>query len=112
MASSTLDVSSLNVVPLVYALYLRYLLAVDDEGNEFTLSPDPMTETLQPMLKGITLGSAGDFSSQLKPLLSNEKIFGLDVSATPLFKKVVDDFTAMVSGKGMVRKTIHSVINS
>ena len=112
MASSTLDVSSLNVIPLVYALYLRYLLAVDDEGNEFALSPDPMTETLQPMLNGITLGSAGDFSSQLKPLLSNEKIFGLDVSATPLFKKVVDDFTAMVSGKGMVRKTIHSVINA
>ena len=112
MASSTLDVSSLNVVPLVYALYLRYLLAVDDEGNEFTLSPDPMTDTLQPMLKGITLGSTGDFSSQLRPLLSNEKIFGLDVSATPLFRKVVDDFTAMVSGKGMVRKTIHSVINA
>ena len=67
---------------------------------------------MRAMNKGITLGSTGDFSSQLRPLLSNEKIFGLDVSATPLFRKVVDDFTAMVSGKGMVRKTIHSVINA
>lgn len=112
LASKTLDVSSLKVVPLVYAMYLRYLLAVDDNGNEFTLSPDPMTDTLQPMLKDISLGSTGDFTETLRPLLSNEKIFGLDVTSTPLFKTVVEDFTAMVSGKGMVRATIHKVVNS
>ena len=111
LASDTLDVRSLKIVPLVYALYLRYLLAVDDSGNEFTLSPDPMTDTLQPLLDGITLGSAGDFSAQLSRLLSNEKIFGLDVTKTALFTTVVEDFTHMVSGKGMVRATIHRIVS-
>ena len=111
LASDTLDVRSLKIVPLVYALYLRYLLAVDDSGNEFTLSPDPMTDTLQPLLDGITLGSAGDFSAQLSRLLSNEKIFGLDVTKTALFTTVVEDFTQMVSGKGMVRATIHRIVS-
>ena len=112
LASDKLDVTSLRVVPLVYAMYLRYLLAVDDEGEAFTLSPDPMTDTLQPMLSGITLGSRGDFTQRLRPLLSNEKIFGLDVTATPLFGTVVEDFTRMVAGKGCVRATIHDVVNA
>lgn len=112
LASDKLDVTSLRVVPLVYAMYLRYLLAVDDEGEAFTLSPDPMTDTLQPMLSGITLGSRGDFTQRLRPLLSNEKIFGLDVTATPLFGTVVADFTRMVAGKGCIRATIHDVVNA
>ena len=112
LASDKLDVTSLRIVPLVYAMYLRYLLAVDDEGEAFTLSPDPMTDTLQPMLSGITLGSKGDFTQRLRPLLSNEKIFGLDVTATPLFGTVVEDFTRMVAGKGCVRATIHDVVNA
>ena len=112
LASDKLDVTSLRVVPLVYAMYLRYLLAVDDEGEAFTLSPDPMTDTLQPMLSGITLGSRGDFTQRLRPLLSNEKIFGLDVTATPLFGTVVEDFTRRVAGKGCGRATIHDVVNA
>ncbi len=111
LASDSLDVSSLKIVPLVYALYLRYLLAVDDEGKAFTLSPDPMTETLQPALASISLGDKGDFTEVLRPLLSNSKIFGLDVSATPLFRTVVDDFASLVSGKGAVRATIHRIVN-
>ena len=111
LASDSLDVSSLKIVPLVYALYLRYLLAVDDEGNAFTLSPDPMTEILQPALASISLGDKGDFTEVLRPLLSNSKIFGLDVSATPLFRTVVDDFASLVSGKGAVRATIHRIVN-
>ena len=112
LASDSLDVKSLKVVPLVYALYLRYLMAIDDEGNSFTLSPDPMTETLQPMLSSVTFGDSRDFSKVLAPLLSNEKIFGLDVTKTDLYPVVVADFARMVSGKGMVRATIHDVVNS
>lgn len=112
LASDSLDVKSLKVVPLVYALYLRYLMAIDDEGSSFTLSPDPMTETLQPMLSSVTFGDSGDFSKVLAPLLSNEKIFGLDVTKTDLYPVVVADFARMVSGKGMVRATIHDVVNS
>ena len=105
-----LDVSSLKVVPLVYALYMRYLLAVDDNGNEFTLSPDPMTSTFQPMLKDVKLGCEGPFDEILKPMLTNEKLFGLDLTATPLAAKVVEDFASLVRGKGAVRDTIHAIV--
>ena len=105
-----LDVSSLKVVPLVHALYMRYLLAVDDNGNEFTLSPDPMTSTFQPMLKDVKLGCEGPFDEILKPMLTNEKLFGLDLTATPLAAKVVEDFASLVRGKGAVRDTIHAIV--
>ena len=112
LASDKLDVASLNVVPLVHALYLRYLLAVDDEGNAFTLSPDPMTDTLQPALEGITLGYTGDVKEKISKLLSNEQVFGLDLTKTALFDKIAAYFAKMVSGKGMVRAVIHEVVNA
>lgn len=104
------DLNELKVLPLVYALYLRYLLALDDEGKPFTLSPDPMTTTFQPMLDGITLGSTGDFEKQLQPILANEKLFGLDLNGTIVGSKVVAYFTKLVSGKGAIRSTIHEVV--
>ena len=45
--SADLDPSQLNAIPMVIAGWLRYLLAVDDNGNEFTPSSDPMLETMQ-----------------------------------------------------------------
>ncbi len=112
LASDALDVRSLKVVPLVYALYLRYLMAIDDEGNALELSPDPMTGMLQSLMKGITFGEERDYSEELRPLLSNEKIFGLDISRTELYETVVTYFRKMASGPGMVRKTIHEVVSS
>lgn len=111
IASDNLDVNSLKVAPLVYALWLRYLLGVDDEGNTFTLSPDPMLTTVQPIVSSIKLGDKGPFESTLKSLLKNETIFGLDVTETPLYPVILDYFTRLVSAKGAVRKTIHEVVN-
>ena len=109
MANSSLDVNSLEIVPLVYALWCRYLLAVDDNGNKMELSPDPMIPVVAPLLSDIKLGDKGPF--ELKALLSNEKIFGIDLTKTALYEKVVDDFTALVSGKGAVRETIHRIVS-
>ncbi len=41
MASETLDVQQLRMIPLVFAGWLRYLMAVDDDGNAFTPEPGP-----------------------------------------------------------------------
>lgn len=111
-ASDTLDAGSLNIVPLVYALWCRYLLAVDDNGNEMVLSPDPMIPVVAPALAGIKLGDHGPFDEKLSSLLSNEKIFGVDVTKTVLYKKVVDDFASLVKGKGAVRETIHRIVEA
>ena len=45
LASDTLDVRNLKLIPLVFAGWLRYLMAVDDTGAAFTPSPDPMMES-------------------------------------------------------------------
>lgn len=109
-ASSELSLDTLKVVPLTFALFCRYMMGVDDEGNAFELSPDPMIATIKPVVEGIKLGDKGPFDEILKPLLSNEKIFGLDVTGTDLYKSVVEDFTAMVAAKGAVRATIHKIV--
>ena len=57
------DAKKLKAIPLAIAGWLRYLLAVDDEGNTFELSPDPMNDELQEQLAGVVIGdpsSLGD----------------------------------------------------
>ena len=47
--SPDLSVSDLKLIPLVLAGWLRYLMAVDDNGLPFQLSPDPMLNTCVPI---------------------------------------------------------------
>jgi fructuronate reductase len=105
------DTSSLKILPLVLALWARYLLAVDDNGNAMELSPDPLIAESQATLSGIKLGEKSDFEPQLKKLLSNEKIFGFNVADSELYAKVRDYFAELISGTGKVRETIHNAVN-
>ena len=41
------------LIPLVLAGYARYLKGVDDEGNAFAPSPDPLLAELQPIVAGL-----------------------------------------------------------
>lgn len=113
LADKNLDASSLKIVPLVFALWLRYLLAVDDNGTPFELSPEPLLPTLKSALDGISLGEtdAEKIEPKIKNLLKNEKIFGFDVADSPLYEKVKNYFMKMISGKGKVRETIHEAVN-
>lgn len=104
------SLSSLKVVPLVFALWCRYLLSVDDNGKSFELSPDPLLSTVLPLVEGIKIGSKKEeFEPKLQKLLSNEKIFGFNVVESELYGKVISYFEKMVSGTGMVRETIKSL---
>ena len=47
-ASPELNVSDIKLIPLLFSGWLRYLMAIDDNGNEFTLSPDPMLDEVRP----------------------------------------------------------------
>ncbi|MBQ4378473.1 MAG: mannitol dehydrogenase family protein [Treponema sp.] len=106
-----LNLSDLKIVPLVLALWCRYLLAVDDSGKPFELSPDPLLPEVTKILEGIKLGEKTDFEPKLKQLLSNEKIFGFDVVSSPLYEKVRDYFSELISGTGKVREVIHKTVN-
>ena len=50
------DAKKLTAIPLAIAGWCRYLLAVDDKGQPFTLSPDPMVPELTKALEGIQVG--------------------------------------------------------
>ncbi len=101
-----LEVTELKYIPLVLAGWCRYLMGIDDNGEKMELSPDPMLEELTPHIAGIALGDKGPFSSQLKPILSNTSIFGVNLYEIGLGQIVEDYFTELVANKGSVRETL------
>lgn len=106
------DVASLTYIPLVAAGWLRYLLGVDDEGNEFIPSPDPLLAEMQEHLAGIELGcrDAVAVHAAALPILSNANIFGADLYQIGLGEKVGAMFLEMLAGPGAVRTTIQKYL--
>ena len=111
MASDTLSLSDLKCMPLVLASWMRYLMALDDNGEKFQPSPDPLLESSMKVVEGISLGDKGPFDEVLKPLMENEAIFGFNLYASPLKDRVLEAFASLVKGKGAVRETLHRYVN-
>ena len=106
------DLNTLVSIPLALAGWLRYLLAVDDEGKAFEVSADPLKDDLQAKLAGIEVGKPETYQGQLQGILSNASIFGVDLTATPLAAKIEAYFVAELAGPGAVRKTLHEALSS
>ena len=98
-------------MPLVLASWMRYLMALDDNGEKFQPSPDPLLESSMKVVEGISLGDKGPFDEVLKPLMENEAIFGFNLYASPLKDRVLEAFASLVKGKGAVRETLHRYVN-
>ena len=96
----------LIALPLVIAGWLRYLLAVDDKGNEMPLSDDPLLPELCKQLEGIELGKPETVGEKLQPILSNSLIFGSDLTKTPLAERIREYFLEEIAGPGAVRETL------
>ena len=101
-----LDVNRLTLIPLVLAAWLRYLIGVDDKGIPFEVSPDPLYSSLASVLGGIRLGQKGPFHGALEPILSNSKIFALNLYEAGLGEKIESYFEEMMAGKGSVLTTL------
>ena len=104
------DLNTLVSIPLALAGWLRYLLAVDDEGKAFEVSSDPLKDELQAKLAGIEAGKPETYNGQLKGILNNASIFGVDLTTTPLADKIEQYFVAELAGPGAVRKTLHDAL--
>ncbi|MDR1605638.1 MAG: mannitol dehydrogenase family protein [Streptococcaceae bacterium] len=104
--------SDLTFIPVAIAAWLRYLLAVDDEGKAFTPSPDPLLADLQAALSGIQLGEtdAAKVHQALVPILSNATIFGSDLYQLGLGGKIEKIFIEMLAGQGAVSATIQTYL--
>ena len=104
------DASRLTAIPLGIAGWLRYMLAVDDAGNRYELAPDPMKEELTEQLKDIVVGHPETFKDQLKPILSNERLFFTDLYKDGVGEKIETMFREMIAGPGAVKATIHKYV--
>lgn len=111
-ASPTLDVASLRRIPLVFAGWLRYLMAIDDNGEPFTLSPDPLLDSVCPYVKDFRLGELAAVETALEPILHNAKIFGVDLYEAGLASLVCQYFREMIAGKGAVRATLERAVQA
>lgn len=104
--------ASLIYIPVAIAAWLRYLLAVDDKGQAFTPSPDPLLSDLQAQLAGITLGeqSSEKIHQATKTILANATIFGSDLYQVGLGVKIEGILKEMLVGVDAVRNTIHAYV--
>lgn len=100
------DAKKLAAIPVAIAGWLRYLLAVDDEGNRYELAPDPMVPEMQEKMAGIVVGEPSSLKEQLKGILSNENIFAVDLYQAGIGEKIEEIFREEIEGPGAVRKTL------
>lgn len=103
------EVDNLIAIPLIFAGWLRYLIAVDDEGKPFENSPDPRLNELKNKLSGVKLGEKIT-PEILKPILSDKNIFGVDLYEAGLAAKVEQYFNELLTGAGAVRATLRKYI--
>ena len=109
LASPELSLSDLQAIPAVFAGWLRYLMGMDDNGDAFDLSPDPLLATVRPYVQDLKLGAPADreaLSKTLAPLLSDASIFGVDLISAGLSDRVLDAFVSMLHGPGAVADTL------
>ena len=101
----------LTAIPLGIAGWLRYMLGVDDMGNTYELAPDPMVPEIQAALSSVVFGDPSSLTDQLHPILSNEKVFFIDLYKAGLGEKIEGMFREMINGKGSTKATIHKYMN-
>lgn len=102
---------NLRFVPLVLAGWLRYLVGVDDSGESFVLSPDPLIEYLRKFTAALSLGAESFDEERLASLLKNSDIFAVDLQEAGLDGKVIAYLKEMLRGPGSVRKTIQKALS-
>lgn len=97
---------NLVAIPLGIAGWLRYMMGIDDAGNSYVLAPDPMNDEFTELFKTVEIGKPETLKDQLRPILSNEKIFFTDLYKDGVGDKIEDMFRQMIAGKGAVKATI------
>ena len=104
------NAASLLGIPLAIAGWLRYMMGVSDAGNRYELAPDPMNEEVSKALSSIEFGHPETVTDQLKPLLSNENVFFINLYEAGIGEKIEAIFREEIAGPGAVRKTLQKYL--
>ena len=107
-----LDKSNLVLIPLVLAGYARYLRGIDDNGNAFEPSPDPLLAELQQIIAGLEVKEGEQDFSCLKKLYARTDVFGVDIYAMGLGEQIEGMVKELYAGPGAVRRTLHKYVEA
>ncbi len=110
--SRGLDTGNLVLIPLVLAGYARYLKGIDDSGNPFEPSSDPLLAELQTIIAPLEIGKTDQDYSCLKTLYSRADVFGLDLYAAGLGERIEGMVKELYAGVGAVRATLHKYVSA
>ena len=69
-----------------------------------------MNGEIQEQLKDIVVGRPETFTDQLKPILSNERMFFTDLYQAGVGEKIEGMFREMLAGPGAVKATVHKYV--
>ena len=104
------DVTKLHYIPVVLSGYLRYLIGINDAGNDFEKSPDPLLSELSDIMAPYKGFKRADAES-LRPILSRKDIFAVDLYEAGLAERITELFNEMNEGPGKVREVLHKTVN-
>lgn len=110
--SDELDARNLEIIPFIFAGWLRYLMAIDDNGKAFELSPDPLLPDVCKYVEKIQIGKEVDVHSAVEDLLKKKEIFGVDLYDAGLAEKVENYFAKLCMKNGAVRSVLHEVVTN
>lgn len=109
MSAPDLNTADMTAIPAAIAGWLRYILGVDDDGELFERSSDPMFDYLTKKLDSITVGNPESAFGKLNDILSDEKLFGVNLYSAGIGEKIENYFYKMLEGKGAIRKLLQSI---
>ena len=107
-----LDMSNLTLIPLVLAGYARYLKGINDAGEAFEPSPDPLLAELQQIVAPLEVRAGEQDFSCLQQLYSRKDVFGVDLYQVGLGEKIEGMVRELYAGPGAVRKTLHKYVSA
>lgn len=102
--------AGLTAIPLGIAGFFRYLRGIDDKGNPYELAPDPLASEIHAALESVLPGKPETYTGQLRPYLSHESIFGVNLYDVGLGTKIERMFTEMMMEPGSARATLEKYI--
>ncbi|MDQ1316666.1 MAG: fructuronate reductase [Candidatus Poribacteria bacterium] len=112
---------NLKYIPLVIAGWCRYLMGVDDNGQDMNYnpkiqtylnkwSPDPRLEELVKYISPIQFGRPETVRDRLKPILSDANMFGIDLYKTGVGENIERYFKEMIAEVDAVKGTLNKYL--
>ena len=87
------------------------MTGINDQGEHFELSPDPLLDRLSSALSGIRLGDHDNIEEKLRPVMADAAIFGVDLYEIGMDALVCGYFEELNAGPGAVRQTLKKYVS-